>query len=113
MLGSLVTYYVLIVIELSARRVQVAGITPTPDSAFTKQVGRNLTNEFDGFLLGKRFLIIGSGQEIHRGLSRFDRALCNRRHSFAVPVTEFEHIRRDLRRKPWRQELRPLWWYPT
>ena len=58
MLGSLVTYYVLIVIELSTRRVHVAGITPTPDSAFMKQVGRNLTNEFDGFLLGKRFLIM-------------------------------------------------------
>ena len=58
MLGSLVTYYVLIVNELSTRRVHVAGITPTPDSAFMKQVGRNLTNEFDGFLLGKRFLIM-------------------------------------------------------
>ncbi len=58
MLGSLVTYYVLIVIELSTRRVHVSGITPTPDSAFMKQVGRNLTNEFDGFLCGKRFLIL-------------------------------------------------------
>lgn len=45
MLGRLVTYYVLIVIELSTRRVHVAGITPTPDSAFMMQVGRNLTHD--------------------------------------------------------------------
>ena len=30
-LGSLVTYYMLIVIELSTRRVQFAGITPEPE----------------------------------------------------------------------------------
>jgi transposase InsO family protein len=58
MLGSLLTYYVLIVMELSPRRVQVAGITPEPDSAFMMQVGRNLTDPFDGFLRGKRFLIM-------------------------------------------------------
>jgi transposase InsO family protein len=57
-LGSLMTFYVLIVIELSTRRVQIAGITPQPDSAFMMQVGRNLTDPFDGFLLGKRFLIM-------------------------------------------------------
>jgi len=56
-LGSLMRYYVLIVIELSTRRVQIAGITPQPDSAFMMQVGRNLSDPFDGFLLGKRFLI--------------------------------------------------------
>ncbi len=54
----LVTYYVLVVIELSSRRVHVAGITPGPNSAFMMQVGRNLTDPVDGFLLGKRFLIL-------------------------------------------------------
>ena len=54
----LVTYYVLIVIELSSRKVHIAGITPEPDSAFMMQVGRNLTDPVDGFLLGKRFLIL-------------------------------------------------------
>ena len=54
----LVTYYVLVVIELSSRKVRIAGITPGPDSAFMMQVGRNLTDPIDGFLLGKRFLIL-------------------------------------------------------
>ena len=57
-LGRLVTFYVLVGIELSSRKVHVAGITPGPDSAFMMQVGRNLTDPVDGFLLGKRFLIM-------------------------------------------------------
>jgi len=56
--GRLVTYYVLVVIELSSRKVHIAGITPGPNSAFMMQVGRNLTDPIDGFLLGKRFLIM-------------------------------------------------------
>ena len=51
-------HILLIAIELSTRRIQIAGITPQPDSAFMMQVGRNLTDPFDGFLLGKRFLIM-------------------------------------------------------
>ncbi len=54
----LVTYYVLVVIELSSRKVHIGGITPGPDSAFMLQVGRNLTDSVDGFLLGHRFLIM-------------------------------------------------------
>ena len=52
------TYYVLVVIELSSRKVHIAGITPGPDGPFMMQVGRNLTDPFDGFLRGKRFLIL-------------------------------------------------------
>lgn len=54
-LGRLVTYYVLIVLELSTRRVRVAGLTPDPDTAFMVQIGRDLTGDF---LAGKRFLIV-------------------------------------------------------
>ena len=49
----LVTYYVLVVIERSSRKVHIAGITPGPDGPFMMQVGRNLTDPFDGFLRGK------------------------------------------------------------
>ncbi len=45
----LVTYCVLVVIELSSRKVQIAGITPGPDSAFMMQVGRNLTDQSTAF----------------------------------------------------------------
>jgi putative transposase len=54
---GLVTYYVLVVMELSTRRVEIAGITPHPNSAFMQQCARQLTDHFDGFLLGKRYLI--------------------------------------------------------
>jgi putative transposase len=54
---GLVTYDVLVVMELATRRVQVAGITPHPTAAFMQQCARQLTDPFDGFLLGKRYLL--------------------------------------------------------
>ncbi len=58
MAHGLVTYYILFLMELSTRRVHVAGITPNPDGRFMLQIARNLTDAFDGFLLGKRYLIL-------------------------------------------------------
>jgi putative transposase len=43
--------------ELATRRVQVAGITPHPTAAFMQRCARQLTDPFEGFLLGKRYLI--------------------------------------------------------
>jgi len=54
---GLVTHYILFVIELKSRRVQLAGITTNPDDRFMVQVARNLTDMVDGFLLGHRFMI--------------------------------------------------------
>jgi putative transposase len=54
---GLVTYDVLVVMELATRRVQVAGITPHPTAAFMQPCARQLTDPFEGFLLGKRSLI--------------------------------------------------------
>src|SRR5438093_2121182 len=54
---GLMTYYVLVVMELATRRVHIAGITPHPTAAFMQQCARQLTDPFDGFLLGKRYLI--------------------------------------------------------
>jgi putative transposase len=54
---GLVTYYVLVVMELATRRVQIAGVTPHPTAAFMQQCARQLTDPLDGFLLGKRFLL--------------------------------------------------------
>ena len=53
---GLVTYYVLVVMELATRRVQIAGITPHPTAAFMQQCARQLTDPFEGFLGGKRYL---------------------------------------------------------
>jgi len=54
---GLVTYDVLVVMELTTRRVEIAGITPHPTAAFMQQCARQLTDPFEGFLVGKRYLI--------------------------------------------------------
>jgi putative transposase len=54
---GVVTYDVLFVMELATRCVQIAGITPHPTIAFMQPCARQLTDPFDGFLLGKRYLL--------------------------------------------------------
>ncbi len=56
--GGLVTFYLLFVMELKTRRVHFAGCTPHPNEAWMKQIARNLTDTEDGFLNGKRYLIM-------------------------------------------------------
>ena len=56
--GGLVTYFVLFVIDIASRRVKIAGITTSPGGPWMKQVTKNLTDHVDGFLLGKKYLII-------------------------------------------------------
>jgi putative transposase len=55
---GLVTYYVLFFMHLDTRRVQIAGITTSPDERWMKQVARNLTMADCGFLEGRRHLIL-------------------------------------------------------
>jgi putative transposase len=47
---GLVTFYILAVMRLSTRRVEIAGVTPNPDGAWMQKMGRNLT---DCYTLGK------------------------------------------------------------
>ena len=56
-LRGLVRYFVLFVIDIESRRVEIAGITRQPDEGWMKQVARNLTDAEDGFLLGVRYLV--------------------------------------------------------
>src|SRR5258706_7585256 len=55
---GLVTYYLLFVISLADRVVNVAGITTRPDEAWMLQIARNLTDSQAGALHSKRDLII-------------------------------------------------------
>ncbi len=55
---GLTTHYVLFVVHHATRAVQIAGITTNPDSAFMAQVARNLTDQVDGFLRNKSYLIL-------------------------------------------------------
>ena len=56
--GGLVTYYLLFAMELATRRVHLATCTPSLGDAFMRQIVRNLTDPFDGFLTGKRHMIM-------------------------------------------------------
>ena len=56
--GGLVTFYLLFVMEVKTRRVHFAGCTTNPDEIWMKQIAKNLTNFEDGFLCGKRYLLM-------------------------------------------------------
>jgi transposase InsO family protein len=57
-----VRYSVLFVMDLGTRRVQIAGIVTEPYGGWMEQIARNLTDAFDGFLCGKRYLIVDGSQ---------------------------------------------------
>ena len=44
-------------IELSTRRVEIAGIAPIANGLWMNQIGRNVTDAVEGILKGKRYLI--------------------------------------------------------
>jgi transposase InsO family protein len=56
--SGLVRYFTLFVIDVATRRVHIAGTTTNPTSEWMEQIARNLTDCDEGFLTGKRFLII-------------------------------------------------------
>ena len=50
-------FMLLFFIELSTRKVEIAGIAPVANGLWMNQIARNLTDAVDGVLKGKRFLI--------------------------------------------------------
>jgi hypothetical protein len=55
---GLVTQYILFFIDIASRSVHVAGITAHPDNSWMTQIARNITDMDDGFLRGKRYVIL-------------------------------------------------------
>ena len=55
--SGLARYFVLFVIDLKSRRVEVAGISPQPYDAWMTQIARNLTDAEEGFLVDGTYLI--------------------------------------------------------
>jgi transposase InsO family protein len=55
--SGLVRYFVLFVIDLRTRRIEIAGIIQQPEKEWMKQIARNLIDCEDGFLNGSRYLI--------------------------------------------------------
>jgi transposase InsO family protein len=56
--NGLITFYLLVVMELATRRVHFAGTTVSPEDSWMKQIARNLMAADEGFLLGKRYLLM-------------------------------------------------------
>ena len=48
---------VLFVIDIATRRVEISGIKTNPDGKWMAQMARNMTDSFDGCLLGKRYFV--------------------------------------------------------
>jgi transposase InsO family protein len=57
-LFGIVRYHVLFVMDLTTRRIQIAGITSQPCEEWMKQIARNLTDAVNGFLLEARYIIL-------------------------------------------------------
>jgi transposase InsO family protein len=55
---GLVRYHVLFVIDIGSRMVEVVGLARSPGGDWMKQMARNLLDTDDGFLRGKRYLIL-------------------------------------------------------
>ena len=55
---GLVRYHVFFLIDLASWRVEVGGVARCPDGVWMEQVARNLLDAVDGFLVGKRYLIL-------------------------------------------------------
>jgi putative transposase len=55
---GLVRYLVCFVIHHESRRVHIAGVRHDPDGAWMEQVARELTHADDGFLAGKKLLVM-------------------------------------------------------
>jgi len=56
--GGLVTFYLLFVMEVATRRVHFVGCTASPHEQWMTRMAINLTDCVDGFLLGKRYLLM-------------------------------------------------------
>jgi transposase InsO family protein len=56
-LRGLRRFLVLFFLDLSTRRVEVAGIAAVANGLWMSQIGRNVTDAIDGVLSGKRYLI--------------------------------------------------------
>lgn len=60
-LKGLVRYHILFVIRLATREVKIVGIVPEPYGEWMMQMGRNLLDCEDGFLIGCKYLIHDQG----------------------------------------------------
>jgi putative transposase len=68
---GLVTYYAAFVVELQSRRVQLVGVTPSPDEAFVLQAVRQLTDGVDGVVRSRRVVVCDRDPKWSRSVVSF------------------------------------------
>ncbi len=49
---------VLVAIDYKTRKVEIAGIIPQANGIWMKQMAKNLTDPFDGFMKDKKFVVM-------------------------------------------------------
>jgi putative transposase len=64
---GLVTFYLLFVMELATRRVRFLGSTTNPDGPWMKVMAKELTNCEDGFLNGKKYVLMDRDTKFREG----------------------------------------------
>ena len=106
--GGLIRYFVLFVIDLKTRRVEIAGISHQPHNEWMKQVARNLTDVVDGFLRDARYLIhvrdpLFSESFLRRALPSGEEPPRPRQRADCPPAREVQNRRwRSWSRTSWR-----------
>ncbi len=55
---GLVKFMVLVAIDYKTRKVEIAGIIPEANGVWMKQMAKNLTDPFDGFMKDKKFVVM-------------------------------------------------------
>jgi len=55
---GLIRYHVLLAIDIASRKVEIVGMAATPGGPWMEQMARNLVDAVDGFLVGKRYVLI-------------------------------------------------------
>lgn len=92
---GLVTHYTLFVINIATRRIHVAGTTVNPNPSWMAEIARNLTDCVDGFLKGKRYLIVDRN------------ALCAAPFQAILRSGGTKIVRTKAPRTPWSAVVRP------
>jgi hypothetical protein len=66
--AGLIRYHVLFLIDIASRKVEIAGLTRSPDGTRMDQVARNLLDAEDGVLLRKKYPPARPGSTLHDGV---------------------------------------------
>ena len=56
--NGLVKFMALVAIDYKTRKVEIAGIIPQANGMWMKQIAKNLTDPFDGFMKDKKFVVM-------------------------------------------------------